>query len=91
VADVIRNNRALHQFEVDVDGGVAFARYRLSPGTVTIVHTEVPAKTRGSGVGSAFVRRVLDEVRRQGLKVDPQCGFVRAFMSKHPEFNDLLR
>jgi hypothetical protein len=52
---------------------------------------EVPAKMTGSGVGSAFVRRVLKEIRRQGRKFDPQCGFVRAFMSKHPEFNDLLR
>ena len=44
----------LNRFEADADGGLAFASYRLSPGTVTIVHTEVPATMRGSGVGSAL-------------------------------------
>jgi len=87
----VRDNAALSRFELDLEDGIAFAIYRMSPGTVTIVHTEVPPKTRGSGGGTAFVRRVLEEVRGQGLKVVPQCDFVRAFIAKTPEFNDLLR
>ena len=91
VADAVRNNAALSRYELDLEGGIAFAVYRASPGIVTIVHTEVPAAMRGSGAGSAFVRQVLEEVRRQGLKVVAECGFVRAFMAKNPQFNDLLR
>jgi predicted GNAT family acetyltransferase len=91
VADAVRNNAALSRYELDLEGGTAFAIYRASPGIVTIVHSEVPVTLRGSGAGSAFVRRVLEEVRRQGLKVVPECGFVRAFMAKNPQFNDLLR
>jgi predicted GNAT family acetyltransferase len=91
VAATLRNNVALSRYELDLEGGLAFAIYRASPGIVTIVHTEVPAAMRGSGAGSAFVRQVLEEVRRQGLKVVPECGFVRAFMAKTPQFNDLLR
>lgn len=91
MSDGIRNNAVLNRFELDLDEGVAFASYRTSPGTIIIVHTEVPAAMRGSGAGSAFVRQVLEEVRRLGLKVEPQCSFVRAFMTKNPEFADLLR
>ena len=91
MTEAVRNNTALSRFELDLDAGLAFASYRTSPGTITIVHTEVPANIRGGGVGSKFVRGVLGEVRRQGLKLVPQCGFVRAFMAKNPEFNDLLR
>ena len=91
VPNGVRNNTALSRFELDLEDGIAFAIYRRSPGTVTIVHTEVPPRTRGGGVGTAFVRRVLEEVRGQGLKVIPQCGFVRAFMARNPEFDDLLR
>ena len=32
----------------------------------------------------------LDQVRDRGLKVVPQCTFVRAYMQKHPETRDLL-
>ena len=78
------------RFERAVEGGTAFACYRLEAGTLAIFHTEVPAASRGRGLGSAFVREVLQEVRRRGLKVEPECSFVRAFMAKHPEFNDLL-
>ena len=86
----LRDNTALKRFEAEVEGGMAFANYRESPGTLTIVHTEVPASARGNGIGSAFVRDVLQEIRRQGLKVVPQCSFVRTFMAKNPEYNDLL-
>ena len=88
--DRVRNNEALDRFELDVEGGLAIAKYQLSPGRIAIVHTEVPARLRGSGLGSRLARAVLKEVRRQGLKVVPQCGFMRAFMEKNTEFNDLL-
>lgn len=91
MSDVVRNNTVLNRFEQKLDGGVAFATYRASSGKLTILHTEVPAEMRGSGVGSRFMRLVLEEIRRHGLKVVPKCSFVRAFMSTHPQFNDLLR
>jgi predicted GNAT family acetyltransferase len=90
VSSPVRNNTAFGRFEQDVEGGLAFAIYRLSTRVITIVHTEVPSAARGIGVGSKFVRRVLQEIRAQGLRVVPQCSFVRAFMTKNPEFNDLL-
>ena len=71
--------------------GPPFANYRLEAGTVAIFHTEVPAALRGSGAGSAFIREVLQEVRRQGLKVEPECSFVRAFMANNSELDDLRR
>jgi uncharacterized protein len=90
MADPIRDNVALSRFELDLDAGVAVVTYRLLPGAITLVHTEVPAEVRGSGVGSDFVGRVLEQVRRRGLKMVPQCSFVRAFMAKNLQFNDLL-
>ena len=69
----------------------AFAYYRLTPGVITFVHTEVPQALAGQGVGSKLIRGALEMVRAQGLKVVPQCPFVSAYMGKHPEYNDLLR
>jgi len=45
---------------------------------------------RGRTIGVRLVRGVLEDVRRQGIKVVPQCSFVRAFMARHPEYQDLL-
>ena len=45
--DVIRNNAALSRYEMDIGGDVAFANYRLAPGTVIIAHVETPRPLRG--------------------------------------------
>jgi len=90
-ANPVRNNTAFNRFELDADGHVAVAYYRLSPGAITFTHTEVPAELSGRGIGSALTRGALDQVRAQGLKVVAQCPFIGAFISKHPEYGDLLR
>ena len=91
MADGVRDNSALHRFELDTDGHTAYAYYQMAPGVITLNHTEVPPALGGRGVGSALVRGVLEAVRARGLKVVPKCPFVSAFMGRHPEFNDLLR
>jgi predicted GNAT family acetyltransferase len=87
----VRNNAAHNRFELDTAAGVAFASYRLSPGTMTIFHSEVPAALRGRGIGSRLARGALEEVRRQGLKLVAQCSFIDVFVTNNPEFRDLLR
>jgi hypothetical protein len=42
----VRDNAALARFELDVEGGTAFASYRRLPGTVIITHTETPRAAR---------------------------------------------
>jgi hypothetical protein len=86
----LRDNAAQHRFEIDVDGHVAFVTYKLAPGGITLVHTEVPAALSGRGVGSMLVRSVLEEMRSRGAKITVRCPFIRGFMEKHPEFADLL-
>jgi hypothetical protein len=38
----------------------------------------------GSGIGSAFVRQVLAEDRGLGGKLEPECAFVPAVLTKKP-------
>jgi hypothetical protein len=90
MAATIRDNAAHHRFELDADGGTATLLYHLSPGVMTLIHTEVPQALEGKGVGSALVGGVLDLVRTRGLKFVVKCPFVAAYMKRHPEHNDLL-
>jgi predicted GNAT family acetyltransferase len=85
-----RDNEASHRFELDVEGSIAFVAYRKSPGAITLVHTEVPPELGGKGIGSKLGRATLDAVRAQGRELTVECDFIRNFMTKHPEYNDLL-
>jgi len=86
----VHDDPAHHRFELMEAGRTAFIDYRLAPGVITLVHTEVPPELSGKGVGSRLVRGALELVRASALKVVPRCSFVAAYMGKHPEFNDLL-
>jgi uncharacterized protein len=86
----VRNNTTLNRFELEVDGHLAVAYYRPSPGLITFTHTEVPSELGGRGVGSSLVKGALEFARGQGLKVASGCPFVSAYLGKRPEYNDLL-
>jgi predicted GNAT family acetyltransferase len=86
----VRDNKAQNRFELDVEGGVAFANYRVTPSTIIIItHTETPRTLRGRGIASELVRGALELIRADGLKVVAGCGFVVDYLSKHPEYADL--
>jgi hypothetical protein len=86
----IRDNTALSRFELDAGGVTAFVSYRLGDGVITLLHTETPPQARGQGIASQLVAGALQAARARGLKVIPRCGFVRAYIAKHPEFSDLV-
>jgi uncharacterized protein len=86
-----RDNPAQNRFELEVEGGTAFAYYRLEPGTIIFIHTEVPQALSGRRIGSRLIRGALGAARAQGRKVVAQCPFVSAYLGKHPEFNDLIK
>lgn len=86
----VRDNRTKSRFELDVDGGMAFANYRRTPSSVIITHTKTPRELRGRGVASELVRGALELIRADGSKVVAGCGFVVDYLNKNPEFSDLV-
>ena len=87
---VVRDNKALSRFELDVGEAVAFANYRLTPSTVVITPTETPRAVRGRGIASKLVQGALELIRADGQRVVAGCEFVADYLRKHPEFADLV-
>ncbi len=86
----VHNNAALSRFELDTGDGLAIANYRAEPGLLIVDHTEVPSRLRERGIGSELAHAVLERVRAEGLKVVPRCCFMRHYIDKHPQFQDLV-
>ena len=89
----ISNDTDRSRYEAVLDGRVAgVAEYQLRDGVITFTHTVVDDELEGRGVGSALAREALDDVRRRGdLRVVPQCGFIRAWIDRHPDYADLVQ
>jgi predicted GNAT family acetyltransferase len=84
------NNSAHHRYELTVDGHLAATYYTMAGNVITFIHTEVPPELGGKGIGSKLIKGALDQVRADGLKVIPECPFVKAFIGKNPDYADLL-
>jgi predicted GNAT family acetyltransferase len=86
----IRHNAAASRFEATVDGLLCRADYRREGDVLHLVHTEVPPSLEGRGIAAKLVRAAIDHARDHGLRILPRCGYVRAWVRRHPEIQDLL-
>ena len=57
---------------------------------VVLIHTEVEPAFEGQGLGARLVAGALEDLRARGLKLVPQCRFVRAYLRRHPDQADLV-
>jgi predicted GNAT family acetyltransferase len=89
-ASEVLHNEAASRFELHAQGQVSFAQYHLVDGVMWITHTETPPPLQGRGLAARVVRAALDHARAQGLKVRPACSYVRAYLRRHPEQQDLV-
>ena len=89
---VVTDNPESSRFEAHLDGELAgFAAYQAADDLIMFTHTEVFDAFEGKGVGSALARGALDAVRTDGSrKVLPRCPFIRGWIEKHPDYQDLV-
>ncbi|MFO1195505.1 MAG: GNAT family N-acetyltransferase [Burkholderiaceae bacterium] len=81
----IRHDPAAGRFEASPDGLPCELLYRMRDGVMCIHHTEVDPRLEGRGIAARLVRAAFDWARAQGVKVEPLCSYVRAYVRRHPD------
>lgn len=84
------DNKEKNQYEIHIDGHLAKIEYKLKGDRIYLIHTEVPKELGGRGIGSQIVKSVLEDIKTRGLVLVPLCPFVKAYMERHPEWNELV-
>ena len=87
--DVVENVEQ-NRFELTLDGGTAIVAYRRDGERLVLVHTEVPSQFAGQGVGSKLAKGVFELLRATGRKAVVRCEFLRGWIAKHPEYDDVV-
>ena len=72
------------------DRRLGLAAYQRRGDQVVFTHTEVDSDSGHSGLGGTLVRAALDDVRSKGGTVVPRCSFVRGWIERHPDYQDLV-
>lgn len=87
----LKDNTGARRYELIADGQmVGFAQYAPAGDVITITHTEIAPEHGGKGYGSALARQALDQIREEGKRVVPACGFIADYIGKHREYADLV-
>ncbi|PVY37337.1 GNAT family N-acetyltransferase [Pontibacter virosus] len=87
----VKDNPARNRFETSVEGYTAFIDYKLRPGVMTVLHTEVPEAIVGKGIAAAMTRYALEHIAKNKLELVPLCPYMRSYLNKHPEYQYLVR
>lgn len=86
----VTDNTERQQFQLTAEGETASLEYRLYDGKLVLMHTEVPEKLSGRGIGSSLAGFAFGYARSHHLPVRVYCPFVQAWLKKHPEYVDLV-
>lgn len=85
------DNADRERYEIRVDEKLAgFLRYRLRPGLIELVHTEVNDEFEGRGLGGRLISFALDDARERGLAVLPFCPFANDYIQRHRQYVELV-
>jgi predicted GNAT family acetyltransferase len=90
---VVEDNRDESRYEAwlgDRLVGIAEYEHADESAPIVFVHTEVLSGAEGMGVGRGLARAALDDVRKRGLKLVPECEFIAGFLKRHPQDQDLI-
>lgn len=80
------------RYFVRQDGAEAELTYsRAGESTIIIDHTLVPDALRGRSIGQALVRRAILDARAEGRSVVALCPYAQAQISRHPEWQDVVK
>lgn len=84
-------NEAAGCYELHLAGRrVGLADFYRRADVVVIPHVETAPEVGGRGLASRLVQFCLEDIRKGGLRVEPACPFVAAYIRRHPEYADLV-
>jgi len=87
---LINENQEGKFFIMDGDEQVGEMIFSLSPGNLTVYHTEVVQKPETKGFAGKLLDAMASYAREHKLKVVPLCPYVHLQFKRHPEkFSDL--
>ena len=78
------------RFELEEDGFLAWAEYRIRDGAYVIPHVEAEPPLRGTGAAGRLMQQIVDHARTNQFVIVPRCSYARIWFQRHPDAADVL-
>lgn len=87
----VTHNPAENRFETWIEGELSKLDYMEDRDSILMMHVGVHPQHRGQGVAGKLTRVALEYAKDKSLRVIPMCSYVRAYISRHPEYVELTK
>ena len=84
------DNKDQSRFELEENGLLAWAEYRIRDGHYVIAHVEAETPLRGTGAAGRLMEQIVEHARAGQLVIVPRCSYARAWFQRHPDAADVL-
>jgi predicted GNAT family acetyltransferase len=84
------DNKQASRFELEENGLLAWANYRIHDGKYLIPHVEAEPPLRGTGAAGRLMQEIVAHARENKLVIVPRCSYARAWFQRHPQAEDVL-
>jgi len=87
----VQHDENARKYYAVVDGQESVCEYgEAGDKTLNFWHTYVPLALRGRGIAEQLVHQALQDARTRGYKVIPSCWYVRLYIDRHRELQDVV-
>jgi predicted GNAT family acetyltransferase len=87
----IEHDEAGHRFVMRQPNGSGELVYLLpGEGVLDLHHTDVDPALQGQGIAAALAEAAFEYARAHGKKVIVTCPYVKTWLQRHPELQDLV-
>ena len=86
----MKDNTAQSRFELEENGLLVWADYRVRDGVTVLPHVEADPPLRGTGAAGRLMQQIVEHARANQLVLAPRCSYARAWFQRHPEAEDVL-
>ena len=85
----IINDKQGSRFVLDVDGLEVYPLYAEDKETIDLYSTYTQPQLRGQGLDEKVVLAAFEYAKEKNFKVIPSCWYVRKFLDKHIEYQNI--
>ena len=85
-------NDTQNRFEAISDGDIiGLVDYHVTDNVMRVTHTEVNSEYEGQGIAASLTQTLLEYAKAKQYTVRPICPYTRVYISRHPEYQSLIK
>ena len=79
------------RFTLNINGENAKVEYTLRDGQMFLMHSEVPYKLRGQGIGKVLVEKSFKQLTQEGFQAVAVCSYIKAIAKRSDKWQSIIR